>query len=208
MKKKTIIADLTQNDQKKFMVKTQERLTLVLIALGNAESSVEVNLVEAGAQADIYGIVIGANSNTPALHTYQNHLAPQTTSNLLVKSALFERSRFSYEGYIRVHKKAQHADAYQRNENLMLSPEAKADSKPALEILANDVRCTHSATVGKVDEEQLFYLRSRGISRKRAYELLIEGFYTPIFEKIGDDLMVKRIRKVLDKQLLTMIHGI
>ncbi|MEK7165899.1 MAG: SufD family Fe-S cluster assembly protein, partial [Patescibacteria group bacterium] len=94
-------------------------------------------------------------------------------------------------------REAQRTDAYQRNENLMLSSEAKAESKPALEILANDVRCTHSATIGKVDQEQLFFLESRGLNEKNATIMIIQGFFKVIMDKIDDkDIVISLERKI------------
>lgn len=185
-----------------FPVKENELLTLVLIADAGANYRTEVKLVGEGAQADILGILLGSKSHEMRLNTFQDHQAPHTRSNLLIKSALSDRSQLFYEGFIRVGKKAQQTDAYQRNENLMLSKEAKAESKPALEILANDVRCTHSATISKVDPEQLFYLESRGLTPKSATSLILEGFFQSIMDKIVDDdtkkTLVNQIQKLLN----------
>jgi Fe-S cluster assembly protein SufD len=116
--------------------------------------------------------------------TQQNHLAPHTTSDLLFKGALKGHSRSVWQGMIYVAKAAQKTDGYQANRNLVLSPDARADSIPGLEILADDVRCTHGATVGKLEEEPLFYLKSRGIPEKEAERLLVEGFFDPIMQRI------------------------
>jgi Fe-S cluster assembly protein SufD len=116
--------------------------------------------------------------------TQQNHLAPHTTSDLLFKGALKGRSRSVWQGMIYVAKNAQKTDGYQANRNLILSPDARADSIPGLEILADDVRCTHGATVGKLEQEPLFYLKSRGIPEKEAERLIVEGFFDPIMQRI------------------------
>jgi Fe-S cluster assembly protein SufD len=116
--------------------------------------------------------------------TQQNHLAPDTTSDLLFKGALKDHSRSVWQGMIYVAPGAQKTDGYQANRNLVLNPDARADSIPGLEIMADDVRCTHGATVGKIDEDQLFYLRSRGIPYEEAERLIVEGFFDPIMQRI------------------------
>ena len=116
--------------------------------------------------------------------TQQNHLAPNTTSDLLFKGALLEDSRSVWQGMIYVAPGAQKADGYQANRNLILHKSAHADSLPGLEILADDVRCTHGATVGKIDPEEIFYLLSRGIPKKEAERLVVEGFFDPIMQRI------------------------
>lgn len=116
--------------------------------------------------------------------TQQNHLAAHTTSDLLFKGALRDKSRSVWQGMIYVAPDAQKTDGYQANRNLVLSSQARADSIPGLEILADDVRCTHGATVGKIDADQVFYLRSRGIPYREAERLIVEGFFDPIMQRI------------------------
>jgi Fe-S cluster assembly protein SufD len=116
--------------------------------------------------------------------TQQNHLAQNTSSDLLFKGALRDESRSVWQGMIYVAPGAQKTDGYQANRNLVLSPKARADSIPGLEILADDVRCTHGATVGKIDADQVFYLRSRGIPYREAERLIVEGFFDPIMQRI------------------------
>lgn len=194
MKNKVIIENLDKDDGPKiFSVKKNEHLTLVLVANNSVNYSTQVQLTEEGAEADILGIILGNDNHMVRLNTLQDHQAPNTTSNLLIKSALSGRSQLFYEGFIRVQKNAQRTNAYQRNENLMLSKEAKAESKPALEILANDVRCTHSATMGKVDKEQLFYLESRGLETKNATSLIVQGFFQNILDRIEDETVKDKI---------------
>jgi len=116
--------------------------------------------------------------------TQQNHLAQSTTSDLLFKGALVGHSRSVWQGMIYVAPGAAKTDGYQANRNLVLSPDARADSIPGLEILADDVRCTHGATVGKIDPELTFYLQSRGMPRVEAERLIVEGFFDPIMQRI------------------------
>ena len=116
--------------------------------------------------------------------TYQLHAAPNTTSDFAFKGALRDKATAVWRGMIRVEKDAQRTNAYQENRNLMLSPTTHAVPIPGLEILANDVRCTHGATVGQVDREQLFYLMARGLSRGEAERLIVRGFFTDVLDRI------------------------
>jgi Fe-S cluster assembly protein SufD len=144
----------------------------------------DLELAERGANGRMSGFYFTDGVQHLDHDTQQNHLAPNTTSDLLFKGALRDRSRSVWQGMIYVAPGAQKTDGYQANRNLVLSSEARADSIPGLEILANDVRCTHGATVGKVDADQLFYLRSRGIPYPDAERLIVEGFFDPIMQRI------------------------
>jgi Fe-S cluster assembly protein SufD len=116
--------------------------------------------------------------------TLQRHIAPNTTSDFAFKGALRDKATAVWRGMIRVEEDAQKTNAYQENRNLLLSPEAHADSIPGLEIEANDVRCTHGATVSQVDRDELFYCMARGLSRGEAERLIVRGFYQEIFDRI------------------------
>ncbi|QSR84008.1 Fe-S cluster assembly protein SufD [Methylacidimicrobium sp. B4] len=118
--------------------------------------------------------------------SFQEHVAPDTKSDLLYKSALYDASRTIFAGMIDVDPAAQRTDAYQSNRNLILSPDAEANSLPGLEILANDVRCTHGSTVGQVDPEELFYCLQRGIPLAAAQRLFVLGFLTDVFDRLDD----------------------
>ncbi|MFZ5912246.1 MAG: Fe-S cluster assembly protein SufD [Chloroflexota bacterium] len=134
--------------------------------------------------------------------TQQNHFAPHTTSDLLFKGALKGKSRSVWQGMIYVAPGAQKTDGYQANRNLVLSPDARADSIPGLEILADDVRCTHGATVGKMEQEPLFYLKSRGIPEKEAELLVVEGFFDPIMQRIPFEGVRERFQRAILHKML------
>jgi Fe-S cluster assembly protein SufD len=129
--------------------------------------------------------------------TQQNHLAAHTTSDLLFKGALKDNSRSVWQGMIYVAPGAQKTDGYQANRNLVLSSTARADSIPGLEILADDVRCTHGATVGKIDPDQVFYFRSRGLPRDEAERLIVEGFFDPIMQRIPFEQVRERFQQAI-----------
>ena len=144
----------------------------------------DIDLVGQGATGRMSGFYFTDGDQHLDHDTQQNHLAPNTTSDLLFKGALNDQSRSVWQGMIYVAPGAQKTDGYQANRNLTLSRQARADSIPGLEILADDVRCTHGATIGKIDPEHVFYLRSRGIPYDEAERLIVEGFFDPIMQRI------------------------
>ena len=162
------------------------------------KSDMEIHLEGEGAEGKFSGCYFGSESQHFDFHTFQNHVVGHTTSDLLFKGALRGRARTIYQGLIRVHKNAQRSDAYQANRNLILSDKARADSIPSLEIEANDVRCTHGATVGQVDEEQLFYLMARGLARPDAERLIIAGFFEPVLERIPSETLRALVTEAID----------
>jgi Fe-S cluster assembly protein SufD len=119
--------------------------------------------------------------------TVLDHAAPDCASRQTYKTVLMGRSRGVFQGRIHVHQVAQRTDGYQMNQALLLSPEAEIDSKPQLEIYADDVKCSHGATVGQIDADQLFYLRARGIPEARARSMLVEAFLTEAVEGVQDE---------------------
>ena len=165
----------------------------------------EVTLDGSGSHAEMLGVLFSNRRQHIDFHTGQQHKAPHTTSDLLYKGALKDRSRSVWRGMIRVHPHAQRTDAYQVNNNLILSEDARADSIPGLEIEADDVRCTHGATIGQLDEEQFFYLMSRGIPHKAAERMIIEGFFEQVFERIPVESVKEDLRTAVERKLLGII---
>ncbi|MCX8061958.1 MAG: Fe-S cluster assembly protein SufD [Anaerolineales bacterium] len=161
----------------------------------------EIDLIGEGSTGKMSGFYFTNGSQHLDHDTQQNHFAPHTTSDLLFKGALQDRSRSVWQGMIYVAPGAQKTDGYQANRNLTLSSQARADSIPGLEIMADDVRCTHGATVGKIDEEQLFYLLSRGIPRNEAIRLIVEGFFEPIMERVPYGGVRQRFRSAIKQKI-------
>jgi Fe-S cluster assembly protein SufD len=157
----------------------------------------EIDLIGEGAVGKMSGFYFTDGKQHLDHDTQQNHLAPHTTSDLLFKGALKDSSRSVWQGMIYVAPGAQKTDGYQANRNLVLSPKARADSIPGLEILADDVRCTHGATVGKIDPDSVFYLLSRGIPYAEAEHLIVEGFFDPIMQRIPFDGVRKRFQQAI-----------
>jgi Fe-S cluster assembly protein SufD len=156
------------------------------VTLGSrfSKSSIAAHLRGKNSLAEMLGIFFADGDQFFDHHTWQLHESPYTTSDLEFKGALKGNARSVYSGLIKVSEGAQKTDAYQQNRNLILSRTARADSIPNLEIAANDVRCTHGATVSQVEEEHLFYLQARGIPRSEAQKLIVEGFFRPVIDRI------------------------
>jgi len=161
----------------------------------------DLDLAGEGAQGRMSGFYFTDGSQHLDHDTQQNHLAPHTTSDLLFKGALKGKSRSVWQGMIYVAPGAQKTDGYQANRNLILDDHARADSIPGLEILADDVRCTHGATVGKLEQEPLFYLKSRGIPQKEAEQLVVEGFFDPIMQRIPFEGVRERFQQAIQDKL-------
>jgi Fe-S cluster assembly protein SufD len=143
-----------------------------------------IDLIGKGSTGKFAGFYFGDQNQHLDHDTQQNHLAANTTSDLLFKGAVLDESRAVWQGMVYVAPEAMKTDGYQSSRNLILSSKARVDAVPGLEILANDVRCSHGVTIGKVDEEQIFYLLSRGIPRNEAEWLIVEGFFDPILQRI------------------------
>jgi Fe-S cluster assembly protein SufD len=168
-----------------------------------ARTQVESVLKGEGSFSEMLGLYFADADQHFAQRTLQSHNAPHATSDLLYKGALKERSRSEYSGLIKVLPGAQGTDAYQANRNLVLSEDAIARSIPQLEIEANEVRCTHGATVSPVEEEHLFYLMSRGIDRVTAQKLVVFGFFGDVLDRIR----VPAVREGLSQAIAAKVEG-
>jgi Fe-S cluster assembly protein SufD len=162
-------------------------LQWTIAALGSrfAQVSQQVALCGTGAESQVNGVMFTQDRQQMTYNTIQHHRAEHCRSDFLYKAALQDRSRTVWRGMIKVDTAAQKTDGYQRNDNLLLSDQCRADSIPGLEIKADDVRCTHGSTSGKVDEELIFYARSRGFTRKEAIRMIVTGFFQQIFDRIN-----------------------
>jgi Fe-S cluster assembly protein SufD len=156
-------------------------------ALGSRLAKVNQHVALTGpdAEAQVNGAMFTQGKQHLSYNTHQHHCAPYCRSDLLYKAALQDHSRTVWRGMIKVDKPAQRTDAYQRNDNLLLAPTARTDSIPGLEIEADDVRCTHGSTSGRVDDEQIFYAMTRGYTRQEAVRMIVAGFFQQIFDRIS-----------------------
>ncbi len=170
----------------KAQVGREGRLQWTIGALGSRLAKVNQHVAMTGADAEVQvnGVMFTEGRQHLSYNTHQHHEAPYCKSDLLYKAALQDRSRTVWRGMIKVDKEAQRTDAYQRNDNLMLSRDARADSIPGLEIEADDVRCTHGSTSGRVDDQQLFYAMTRGYTRREAVRMIVAGFFQQVFDRI------------------------
>ncbi len=155
-----------------------------IVYFKNLSGTFTFELKERDIDLEIYGLFVGENQDKFTVETIQRHLAPNSTSNLLIKGVFYDESKFIYQGLIRLEKKAQKSHAYQKNQNLIMSDKCFVDSRPFLEILANDVFCTHGSTTGRLNRDQLYYLETRTLDKKIAEKLIIDGFIQEIPDKI------------------------
>ncbi len=165
---------ILQKDEKK----------VIPILLSANQERIDINLVGEGSEVEVVGLVLGEKTDEKALEVYITHSAARTRSKVNVRAVLRNKSTFAFRGNVRIENGAKGADAYLRSDALLFDDAKMGDDTPALEILERDVKAGHAATVGKVDEQMLFYLMSRGISRVQAEKLLIHGFIEPIMNKI------------------------
>ncbi len=161
-------------------------------------------LVGTGGRSDMLAATVADAAQEFDQRTYQDHVEPHTTSDLLYKNALSDSAKTIFAGLIRVEAKAQHTDAYQKVRNLMLSEEAEANSMPGLEILADEVRCTHGATAGYVDAEEMFYLLARGIDKRSAQELIVQGFLHEVLERLSDAAVTPKLSALIAEKFARM----
>ncbi len=164
-------------------------------------NNITATLAGEGAEATLNGLYLGIGKQHIDNHTCIDHAVPHCPSYELYKGILAEQARGVFNGKIFVRKDAQKTDAKQTNKNLILSNEASIDTKPQLEIFANDVRCTHGATIGQLDEEALFYLRSRGIGKNKARDLLIYAFASDVLDRIRVEPLREHLHAILHKRL-------
>lgn len=161
----------------------------------------DVMLDGPGAEAEVNGVTFATNRQVISYYTKQAHNAPSTRSDLLYKEVLRDRSRVVWRGMIRVEPEGQQTDGYQRSDALLLSDRCRADSIPGLEIEADDVRCTHGATAGRVDEEQIFYCMSRGLTEYEAMHMIVEGFFQTVYDRIPVEVVRETLSQAVEKKL-------
>jgi Fe-S cluster assembly protein SufD len=157
-------------------------------------------LIGEGGRSDLLAVSVAKNQQEFDARTLQDHISPHTASDLLYKNALDDRARSIFGGLIRVEPHAHFADAYQKVRNLLLSDDAEANSMPGLEILADNVRCTHGATSGQIEEDQLFYLRSRGIPTKIGQRLLVTGFLDEVIQRLNHPTIADHLHRLIEER--------
>ncbi|MGL4647875.1 MAG: Fe-S cluster assembly protein SufD [Caldilineaceae bacterium] len=161
----------------------------------------DLDLMKEGSHAELLGIYFPTGKQHIDHQTLQLHRAPHCFSDLLFNGALKDKARSIYMGVIKVFPRAQKTDAYQRNGNLILDSTARADSIPGLEIEADDVRCTHGATAAQVEEEYVFYLMARGLSRPQAERMIVQGFFQAVLDRVPVESVVHKLERVIERKI-------
>jgi Fe-S cluster assembly protein SufD len=164
-------------------------------------------MIGSGARSDMLAISVASGKQEFDQRTLQDHLQPNTTSDLLYKNALSDQARTVFSGLIKVEPGAHRTDAYQKVRNLLLSDDAEANSMPGLEILADDVRCTHGATSGQIEPEELFYLLSRGIPDPEAKALVVKGFLNEVVDRLSDARLAEHLHQQIAGHLGALPNG-
>ena len=162
-------------------------------------------LIGEGGRSDLLAVAVAKHQQEFDARTLQDHVSPHTASDLLYKNALDDRARTIFGGLIRVEPHAHFTDAYQKVRNLLLSDDAEANSMPGLEILADNVRCTHGATSGQIEEDQLFYLRTRGIPTKIAQRLLVTGFLDEVIQRLNHPAIAEHLHRLIEEKFATPV---
>jgi Fe-S cluster assembly protein SufD len=157
-----------------------------IYVIRNCSGLLDFQIEVPGIELFVYGYYHGSEKDHFTLRTIQHHKAPMSASNLFVKGVFSDKSIFDYKGLIKIEKNCNGSNAYQRNQNLVLSDHVTVNSEPDLEILSPDVYCTHGSTTGKMNEESLFYMQCRGLSMSQAKKLYINGFFTEL------NILIKR----------------
>jgi len=174
----------------------------IIINIGSKQARQEIHgkIFGAGTDVNLYSLNVPTDDQLIDQRTLQTHIAPNSRSDLLYKNALLDESKTIFSGLIIVEEDAQQTDAYQTNNNLLLSDKVEANSLPGLEIKANDVKCSHGATSGQIDDTNMFYFLARGIPRKKAEELLVFGFFEEIIEKFAIEEVRDHVRELVQKK--------
>ena len=172
---------------KRALLERGGKLTWIVGAIGGrlVRYNLETALMGEGSTIEISGLFMASHNQHMDFSTLMHHIAPNTKGDLLLKGVLTDRSRSVFQGMIKIDKSAQKTDSYLANHNLLVSEKARADSMPSLEIEAHDVQASHGATVGQIDEEQLFYLMSRGLDRSEAEVLIVGGFLESLLQRVS-----------------------
>ncbi|MBU0668052.1 SufD family Fe-S cluster assembly protein [Patescibacteria group bacterium] len=197
--RKTLLLDSLADTH--FMVEEGARLQVIYIGAEGEKARATFELTGAGAELDFLGMIVGTGSAQFELSTVGRHMAPNTKARFLLQSALFDKSCVDFFGNLIVEPAAQLTDTDLRHRTLLLSDGARAKSVPSLEILADDVKAGHASTIGRVDDELLFYFQSRGVDAQVATQLIVMGFFESQLSMISDEQMRCDVRKKIVQSL-------
>ena len=189
-------------------VKAGQRTDMVLVIMPEVSCDVrlDVTLAGEGAEANIYGAYVCGSTERVKIAVDMHHGVPRCNSRQLFKGVAGGSSKVDFYGKIIVAQDAQRTEAYQENHNILLSDHAKVDTKPQLEIYADDVKCSHGATIGRLNEEEQFYMRSRGITLEDAKVLQMISFIAPVLENIEDDAQRELVTQQFESAIRTIVQ--
>lgn len=192
----TVFIDVNKLNKKRYNIKKPGDYIAFMY---NFSGDIIFDIQSERVNLQVYGLYVGINKDTFSLNTTQRHVSPNSQSNLLVKGVFSDESKFRYCGLIRIEKTAHQTQAYQKNQNLKLSPFTFVESDPFLEILNKNVKCGHGSSTGKLNEDELFYLYSRGVKSADARSLLIQGFLNEVLNKVREKNPKFRLPKIPSK---------
>ncbi|MBR5464675.1 MAG: SufD family Fe-S cluster assembly protein [Alistipes sp.] len=180
------------------------RLKLTAVELGSANASYTIDLAGRDAESEVNGVFLTADGEHARLAIRTNHLSADCRSRSIARGVAGGRSVGEFEGMVYVAKDAQRTDAEQQNRNLLLSDVARIETKPQLEIYADDVKCSHGATVGQMDQEAIYYMRQRGLDEPQARRLQIAGFVGDLVLHCNEDRLCEAVSALLEQKLSKM----
>lgn len=190
-----VVVDRCLQEKTRVVLKANQNLRVILLPNHQVvNKNLEIFLKGNDSRVEILGAILGQKDDDFRLEVKTVHQGLRTSAYTHVRGVLFDASRSFFSGLIRIEKGANKTSSLLENRTLILGERAKANSIPSLEIEADDVKASHAATVGRIDEQQLFYLRSRGLSRKTATRMVIDGFFEPILSKINDEKTVAQLK--------------
>lgn len=195
--------DVSSLHQHEFFLDAHATLEATYLPLGSGLSRTvqEVRFIGQGSSAKTNGLTFGHRRQTFDFHSYQHHVGEHTQSELFFRNVVTDHAKATFIGNVYIDKSARHTRAHQTNKNLLLSPTAEAITVPKLEIDTEEVVCGHGATVSSIDENEIFYLQSRGLSRASAQKMIIQGFYEDVIARIPSTDLQDKVRSVLDQRL-------
>ncbi len=187
---------INQQSKEKWVIDSVEPHIFFLY---NYSGKLDISIEKENAHVYIFGLYIGKGDDQFNINTIQHHTVGKSVSDLLIKGVFEDNAKFYYEGLIQIDPGAHESNAYQKNQNLLLSKSAYVDSRPFLEIKANDVRCTHGSTTGTLDESQVQYLSTRGLTKEESKRVILDGFIDDIYQKI--EALGYKESEILKRQL-------
>lgn len=187
---------ITHKSKEKWVIDSVEPHIFFLY---NHSGKIDISIEKENAHVYIFGLYVGKGNDQFNINTIQHHKVGKSVSDLLIKGVFEDDSKFYYEGLIKIDHGAHQSNAYQKNQNLLLSKSAYVDSRPFLEIKANDVRCTHGSTTGTLDESQVQYLSTRGLTKEESKRVILDGFIDDIYQKI--EALGYKDSEILKRQL-------